>query len=103
MESAVTPAGSKTMQRVEVVPDTLEQPVARLDRAPPQAAQVLGQQLPTPLARPPADQARVIMLRFAEERSIREIATALGRSEGAVKQLQFRGLQALRARLSGHP
>ena len=51
----------------------------------------------------PPDQARVIMLRFAEERSIREIATALGRSEGAVKQLQFRGLQALRARLSGHP
>jgi RNA polymerase sigma-70 factor (ECF subfamily) len=50
----------------------------------------------------PADQARVLMLRFAEEHSIREIATALGRSEGAVKQLQFRGLQALRARLSGH-
>lgn len=49
----------------------------------------------------PPDQSRVIMLRFAEERSIREIADALGRSEGAVKQLQFRGLQALRARLSG--
>jgi RNA polymerase sigma-70 factor (ECF subfamily) len=49
----------------------------------------------------PPDQSRVIMLRFAEERSIREIAATLGRSEGAVKQLQFRGLQALRARLSG--
>ena len=49
----------------------------------------------------PSDQARVIVLRFAEERSIREIAATLGRSEGAVKQLQFRGLQALRARLSG--
>ena len=51
----------------------------------------------------PPEQARVIVLRFAEERSIREIATALGRSEGAVKQLQFRGLRTLRARLSGHP
>lgn len=45
----------------------------------------------------PEDQRRVIMLRFAEERSIREIAEALGRTEGAVKQLQFRGLQTLRA------
>ena len=47
----------------------------------------------------PRDQARVITMRFAEDRSIREIATALGRSEGSVKQLQFRGLQNLRARL----
>jgi RNA polymerase sigma-70 factor (ECF subfamily) len=47
----------------------------------------------------PADQRRVIAMRFAEERTIREIARTLGRSEGAVKQLQFRGLQNLRARL----
>jgi RNA polymerase sigma-70 factor (ECF subfamily) len=47
----------------------------------------------------PADQRRVIVMRFAEQKSIREIADALGRSEGAVKQLQFRGLQTLRARL----
>lgn len=47
----------------------------------------------------PDDQRRVIALRFAEQRSIREIAAALGRSEGAVKQLQFRGLATLRARL----
>jgi RNA polymerase sigma-70 factor (ECF subfamily) len=49
----------------------------------------------------PADQRRVIGMRFAEEKSIREIATALGRSEGAVKQLQFRALQNLRARMEG--
>jgi RNA polymerase sigma-70 factor (ECF subfamily) len=49
----------------------------------------------------PADQRRVIGMRFAEEKSIREIAQALGRSEGAVKQLQFRALQNLRARLEG--
>ena len=44
----------------------------------------------------PHDQQHVIRLRFAEEKSIREIATELGRSEGAVKQLQFRGLTTLR-------
>lgn len=47
----------------------------------------------------PVDQRRVIEMRFAEEKSIREIATELNRSEGAVKQLQFRGIQSLRAQL----
>jgi len=46
------------------------------------------------------DQRRVIVMRFAEEKSIREIAEALGRTEGAVKQLQFRALENLRARLA---
>lgn len=45
------------------------------------------------------DQRQVVVMRFAEEKSIREIAKRLGRSEGAVKQLQFRGLQNLRAKL----
>jgi RNA polymerase sigma-70 factor (ECF subfamily) len=49
----------------------------------------------------PADQRRVIGMRFAEEKSIREIAQALGRTEGAVKQLQFRALQNLRSRMEG--
>ena len=48
----------------------------------------------------PADQRKVILLRFADEKSIGEIASELGRTEGAVKQLQFRGLENLRARLS---
>ena len=48
----------------------------------------------------PDDQRRVIVLRFAEEKSVREIADELGRSEGAIKQLQFRGLENLRSRLS---
>jgi RNA polymerase sigma-70 factor (ECF subfamily) len=47
----------------------------------------------------PGDQRRVIELRFAEERSIREIAAELGRTEGAVKQLQLRALQSLRKRV----
>lgn len=49
----------------------------------------------------PADQRRVVAMRFAEEKSIREIAHELGRTEGAVKQLQFRALQNLRARMEG--
>lgn len=47
----------------------------------------------------PADQRRVVVMRFAEERSIREIALTLGRSEGAVKQLQWRALETLRSRM----
>jgi len=46
----------------------------------------------------PEDQRRVIEMRFANEMSIREIARALGRTEGAVKQLQFRAVQSLKAR-----
>jgi RNA polymerase sigma-70 factor (ECF subfamily) len=45
------------------------------------------------------DQHRVVVMRFAEEKSIREIADELDRSEGAVKQLQFRALESLRKRL----
>jgi RNA polymerase sigma-70 factor, ECF subfamily len=47
----------------------------------------------------PADQRRVIELRFGHEKSIREVAGELGRSEGAVKQLQLRALENLRARM----
>ena len=47
----------------------------------------------------PDDQRRVIEMRFVEQKSIREIAAELGRSEGAVKQLQFRGVSGLRERM----
>lgn len=47
----------------------------------------------------PHDQRRVIEMRFAEEKPIREIAQAMGRSEGAIKQLQFRAIQTLRAQI----
>jgi len=46
----------------------------------------------------PDDQRRVIEMRFAEEKSIAEIARELKRSAGAIKQLQFRALTTLRAR-----
>jgi RNA polymerase sigma-70 factor, ECF subfamily len=44
----------------------------------------------------PAEQRRVIEMRFEEEKSIVEIAKELRRTPGAVKQLQFRGIQNLR-------
>jgi RNA polymerase sigma-70 factor, ECF subfamily len=49
----------------------------------------------------PEDQRRVLELRFMEEKSTREVAAELGRSEGAIKQLQFRGLASIRARIGG--
>jgi RNA polymerase sigma-70 factor (ECF subfamily) len=49
----------------------------------------------------PRDQRNVVIMRFAEEKSIREAAHQLRRSEGAVKQLQFRALENLRLRLEG--
>ncbi len=49
----------------------------------------------------PVEQRRVIIRRFVEQRSIREIAGELGKSEGAIKQLQFRALENLRERMGG--
>lgn len=55
------------------------------------------------VGRLPEDQRLVIAKRFSEEKSIREIANEIGRSEGAVKQLQFRAVQTLRAWLTVEP
>jgi RNA polymerase sigma-70 factor (ECF subfamily) len=49
----------------------------------------------------PEDQRSVVVKRFVEQKSIREIAVEFGRSEGAIKQLQFRALESLRARAGG--
>lgn len=49
------------------------------------------------VTRLPEDQRRVVFLRFVEQKSIREIARQLDRTEGAIKQLQFRALEKLRA------
>ena len=47
----------------------------------------------------PEIQRRVVYERFVEQRSIREIAHELKKTEGAVKQLQFRAIHALRAQM----
>jgi len=49
----------------------------------------------------PAVQKQVVYDRFVEQRSIKEIAQRLGKTEGAVKQLQLRAVQNLRAQMEG--
>ena len=49
----------------------------------------------------PAEQKRVLVLRFVDQKSIKEVAKETCRTEGAVKQLQFRALSTLRARMEG--
>ena len=45
----------------------------------------------------PEVQRRVIELRYVEQKSLLEVAEEMGRTEGAVKQLQRRALEKLRA------
>ena len=49
----------------------------------------------------PTAQRDVLVARFAEQRSIADVARQLGRSEGAVKQLQLRAIEALRTQVRG--
>ena len=49
----------------------------------------------------PEEQRRVVVLRFVEQKSIKEVAQQISKTEGAVKQLQFRALSNLRARMGG--
>jgi RNA polymerase sigma-70 factor (ECF subfamily) len=60
-----------------------------------QVASMLWQ---TVAALPMAEQ-QVVVYRFARDMSVREIATAMGRTEGAVKQLLFRAVKRLRQQL----
>lgn len=50
----------------------------------------------------PELQRQVVRMRFVEEKSIRDVAAALHRSEGAIKQLQLRALENLRKSMGGH-
>ena len=43
----------------------------------------------------------MVVLRFVEEKSIKEVAREIRKTEGAVKQLQFRALTTLRTRMEG--
>ena len=49
----------------------------------------------------PEVQKQVVYERFVEQRSIREIAKRLGKTPGAIKQLQLRAVQNLRAQMEG--
>jgi len=49
----------------------------------------------------PEEQRRVVVLRFVEQKSIKEVAKEICKTQGAVKQLQFRALTSLRAQMEG--
>ncbi|HKV60303.1 MAG TPA: sigma-70 family RNA polymerase sigma factor [Candidatus Acidoferrum sp.] len=53
------------------------------------------------VAQLPEVQKQVVYERFVEQRSIREIAERLGKTSGAIKQLQLRAVQNLRAQMEG--
>lgn len=55
------------------------------------------------LATLPEDQRTVLLLRLVDDLTVEQVATVIGRSAGAVKQLQRRGLVTLRARLADSP
>jgi RNA polymerase sigma-70 factor (ECF subfamily) len=79
--------------RERSVPPSLESPAEEAEEADRRAS------LYRAVRELPADQRRVIELRFGEDKSIAETAHVLGRSDGAIKQLQFRALKNLRERL----
>jgi RNA polymerase sigma-70 factor, ECF subfamily len=80
----------------EVIADLPEQPSAENPEAFEESAHLFRM-----VDKLPTDQRRVVQMRFAEGKTIREVAQEMGRSEGAIKQLQFRGLENLRIELSG--
>lgn len=51
----------------------------------------------------PTEQRRVIVMRFVEEKNAEEIGKEMKKTAGAVRQLQFRALENLRARLGKKP
>jgi len=61
--------------------------------------EVTTQLLRAALTRLPADQQECLVLRFLNGNSIQQVAEALGRSEGAVKQLQLRAVRNLAKQL----
>lgn len=86
--------------RIRPGDDGLGDPVADPDGEPERvvAFREIRRELVAAVERLPRDQRDVVMLRYFLGRSIRETAEALRRSEGAIKQLQFRALGSLRRR-----
>jgi RNA polymerase sigma-70 factor, ECF subfamily len=92
--NAITDRWEKTSHESDdPVPDELEDPAAE-DIEQCAALSQLVQGLPD-------EQRRVVLLRFVEQKSIKEIAQEIRKTEGAVKQLQFRALTKLRAQMEG--
>ena len=70
-------------------------PVAALEK------QQTQQQLRMAISQLTPDQQRVILLRFGESLKISEVGQLMGKSEGAIKVLQYRAIRRLRKLLHG--
>lgn len=75
--------------------DGSETPAAALER------KLESHQIAAEIDMLPMAQRKCVMLRFFVGLSVTETAEVLGKTPGAVKQLQFRGLSVLRERLGG--
>lgn len=81
--------------RWEVVVDELPVTLATGNPEAEALASVEGADLRKALARLTEEQQEIVLLRFFQGMPIAEVAGATGRTEGAVKALQFRALRAL--------
>jgi RNA polymerase sigma-70 factor (ECF subfamily) len=89
--------------RWEVVVDELPITLAAGDPENEAIATVAGNDLRRCLKRLTAEQQEIVFLRFFQGLQIAEVATVTGRTEGAVKALQFRALRALERVLLADP
>ena len=93
---------AKRAAREFPAPDDPPEPAARLDLQDSEMRAIEHRaQLFRLVGQLPEVQKQVVYERFVEQRSIREIAQRLGKTEGAVKQLQLRAVQNLRAQMEG--
>lgn len=93
---------AKRAAREFPAPDDPPEPAARLDLQDSEMRAIEHRaQLFRLVGQLPEVQKQVVHERFVEQRSIREIAKRLGKTEGAVKQLQLRAVQRLRAQMEG--
>lgn len=80
--------------------DDVPEPVDGVDPAQRLAADDEARRLRSALSTLAEDRRQVVVLRFVDGLSAREIGEVLGRSEGAVRVLQHRALRELAARLT---
>ena len=93
---------AKRAAREFPAPDDPPEPAADLDlQASEMRAIEYRAQLFRLVGQLPEVQKQVVYERFVEQRSIREIAQRLGKTPGAIKQLQLRAVQNLRAQMEG--
>lgn len=89
-------------RRLDPVPYVLEDDLRRAPSAEDDADRSLGTQWAVDLlARLPDAQREVLLLRVLGDLTVEQVARTLSTSPGAVKQLQRRGLIALRSMLEG--